>query len=84
VPAHVSKKSAERARYRRYTSRSRSWKKPTAVSPIGGSTRKVWTVTAASHPDESDFFTPNDDSGSMNEPASPTRSSPGRPKRVAV
>ena len=34
-------------------------------------TGAVWTAIAPSHADASAFFTPNDDNGSMNEPASP-------------
>ncbi len=38
--------------------------------------RQVCATTAASHPEASAFLTPADDSGSMNEPASPTSSQP--------
>ena len=36
----------------------------------------VCTATAASHAEASAFLTPADDNGSMNDPASPTRSQP--------
>ena len=38
------------------------------------SSSAVCTATAASQPEASAFFTPADDSGSMNDPASPTSS----------
>ena len=40
---------------------------------MSGSIRAVLATIPASHPDESAFLTPNEESGSINEPASPER-----------
>ena len=60
-------------------SRSRSSNKSSATPASPGSASAVCAATAASQPDARAFFTPQDDSGSMNEPASPTSSMPGAP-----
>ena len=41
-------------------------------------------ATAASHPEKSAFFTPNEERGSMKEAASPTRTTPSSAKEDDV
>ena len=50
---------------------------------MSGLSRQVFTTTAARHADVNAFLTPADESGSMNEAASPTRSARPSAARVA-
>ena len=49
---------------------------PGTIDAMAGRSRPVCTATAASHAEASAFLTPNDDSGSMHDAASPTSAKP--------
>src|SRR5437867_7946521 len=69
-------KSRDRRRCVAYTLPSQFEKNSPATLWRSAYRSDVCPVTAASQADASAFFTPNDDSGSMKEPASPTRRNP--------
>ena len=50
---------------------------------MASSSSPVCVTIAASHAEASAFLTPYEERGSMKEPASPTRSRPGRPCEAA-